>query len=77
MKDVIKEYGADTVRLFMLFKAPPDMDIQWDARGLLCTFTCILDLTLLHVCVCVCVCVFVVSYLWCGTVATQSVDTVS
>ena len=33
MQDVVREYGADTVRVFMLFKAPPELDIQWDIRG--------------------------------------------
>ena len=33
LKDVIGEYGADTVRVFMLFKAPPELDMQWDTQG--------------------------------------------
>jgi leucyl-tRNA synthetase len=31
---VINEYGADTVRLFMLFKAPPEMTIEWDINAI-------------------------------------------
>jgi leucyl-tRNA synthetase len=27
---VIKEYGADTLRLFILFMAPPEMSLEWD-----------------------------------------------
>ena len=28
---VISNYGADTMRLFTLFKAPPEKDLEWDA----------------------------------------------
>ncbi|MCS6960679.1 MAG: leucine--tRNA ligase [Pseudanabaenaceae cyanobacterium SKYGB_i_bin29] len=28
--DVIAKYGADTVRMFTLFKAPPEKDLEWD-----------------------------------------------
>jgi leucyl-tRNA synthetase len=28
--DVIDKYGADTARMFILFKAPPEKDLQWD-----------------------------------------------
>ena len=28
--DVIKKYGADTARMFILFKAPPEKDLEWD-----------------------------------------------
>ena len=27
---VISKYGADTARMFMLFKAPPEKDLEWD-----------------------------------------------
>ena len=27
---VIKEYGADTARMFILFKAPPEKDLEWN-----------------------------------------------
>jgi leucyl-tRNA synthetase len=29
-KDVIAQYGADTTRLFVLFKAPASAELQWD-----------------------------------------------
>ena len=29
-EDVIKKYGADTARMFILFKAPPEKDLEWD-----------------------------------------------
>ncbi|MGD1906239.1 MAG: leucine--tRNA ligase [Leptolyngbyaceae cyanobacterium] len=28
--DVITKYGADTARMFILFKAPPEKDLEWD-----------------------------------------------
>ncbi|NET89947.1 MAG: leucine--tRNA ligase [Kamptonema sp. SIO1D9] len=30
-QQVIAKYGADTARLFILFKAPPEKDLEWDA----------------------------------------------
>ncbi len=30
---MIKKYGADTVRLFILFAAPPERDLEWSDRG--------------------------------------------
>ena len=31
--DLIQGYGADTARLFMLFAAPPEQDLEWNDRG--------------------------------------------
>ncbi len=31
---MIKEYGADSLRLFILFAAPPETELEWDQRGL-------------------------------------------
>jgi len=31
---IIKDYGADTLRLFILFAAPPETELEWDARGI-------------------------------------------
>ncbi len=31
--DLIRAYGADTVRLFSLFAAPPEKDLEWNDRG--------------------------------------------
>ncbi|MBM9537174.1 leucine--tRNA ligase [Desulfobulbus alkaliphilus] len=31
--DLIERYGADTVRLFSLFAAPPERDLEWNAQG--------------------------------------------
>ena len=31
---MIQKYGADTLRLFILFAAPPETELEWDDRGL-------------------------------------------
>jgi leucyl-tRNA synthetase len=31
---IIKKYGADTLRLFILFAAPPETELEWDDRGI-------------------------------------------
>ena len=31
--DLIEQYGADTVRLFSLFAAPPERDLEWNDKG--------------------------------------------
>ena len=31
---MIKQYGADTVRLFILFAAPPERDLEWSDTGI-------------------------------------------
>jgi len=31
--ELINSYGADTVRLFSLFAAPPEKDLEWNAKG--------------------------------------------
>jgi len=31
---MIKNYGADALRLFILFAAPPETELEWDQRGL-------------------------------------------
>ncbi len=31
--DMIRRYGADTVRMFMLFAAPVEKDLEWSERG--------------------------------------------
>lgn len=36
--EIIKKYGADTARLFILFAAPPEKDLDWSERGVEGTF---------------------------------------
>jgi len=31
---IIKEYGADTLRLYILFAAPPEVEMEWSERGI-------------------------------------------
>ncbi|MCL5878990.1 MAG: leucine--tRNA ligase, partial [Deltaproteobacteria bacterium] len=32
-ENIIKQYGADTARLFILFAAPPEKDLEWADKG--------------------------------------------
>ena len=32
-EDIIERYGADTARLFILFAAPPERDLEWSDQG--------------------------------------------
>ena len=33
-EEIIEQFGADTTRLFMLFKAPPESVLEWDAGAI-------------------------------------------
>ena len=32
-EEIIKSFGADTARLFMLSDSPPDRDLEWTEAG--------------------------------------------
>ena len=32
-EEIIENYGADTARLFILFAAPPERDLEWSEKG--------------------------------------------
>lgn len=32
--EIMKKYGADTARVFMLFASPPERDLEWDDSGI-------------------------------------------
>ena len=36
--EMIKNYGADAVRLFILSDSPPEKDVQWSEQGMLASF---------------------------------------
>tara|TARA_B100000787_G_scaffold137558_1_gene106416 strand:- start:531 stop:971 length:441 start_codon:yes stop_codon:yes gene_type:complete len=37
-ENIIKSYGADSVRLFILSDSPPEKDVQWSDQGMLASF---------------------------------------
>ena len=32
--DLIEDYGCDALRMYELFVGPPEMDAEWDDRGI-------------------------------------------
>ena len=47
-KNIIDNYGADAVRLFILSDSPPEKDVQWSDQGMLASYKFIQKLWLLH-----------------------------
>ncbi len=45
---IIKNYGADSVRLFILSDSPPEKDIQWSEQGMISSYKFIQKLWSLH-----------------------------
>ncbi len=35
---IIKNYGADSARLFILSDSPPEKDVQWSEEGIIASF---------------------------------------
>jgi len=47
-ESIIKNYGADSVRLFILSDSPPEKDIQWSEQGMKASYKFLQKLWLLH-----------------------------
>jgi len=45
---IIENYGADSVRLFMLSDSPPEKDVQWSEQGMVACYKFIQKLWTLH-----------------------------
>jgi len=45
---IIKDYGADAVRLFILSDSPPEKDIQWSDQGMVASYKFIQKFWVLH-----------------------------
>ena len=45
---IIKDYGADAVRLFILSDSPPEKDVQWSAKGIVASYKFIQKFWVLH-----------------------------
>ncbi|MDC0054539.1 leucine--tRNA ligase [Candidatus Pelagibacter sp.] len=47
-EDIINNYGADAVRLFILSDSPPEKDVQWSETGMISSYKFTQKLWLLH-----------------------------
>ena len=47
-ESIIKNYGADSVRLFILSDSPPEKDVQWSDQGMIASFKFLQKLWLLN-----------------------------
>ena len=47
-ESIIKNYGADAVRLFILSDSPPEKDIQWSEQGMVASYKFIQKFWILH-----------------------------
>ena len=47
-ENIIKNYGADSVRLFILSDSPPEKDVQWSDQGMLASYKFIQKLWILN-----------------------------
>ena len=45
---IIEQYGADSVRLFILSDSPPEKDVQWSEEGMIASYKFIQKLWVLH-----------------------------
>jgi leucyl-tRNA synthetase len=47
-ESIIENYGADSVRLFILSDSPPEKDVQWSEQGMKASYKFLQKLWLLH-----------------------------
>jgi len=47
-ENIINNYGADSVRLFILSDSPPEKDVQWSDQGMIASYKFIQKFWLLH-----------------------------
>ena len=47
-ENIINNYGADAVRLFILSDSPPEKDVQWSEQGMVASYKFIQKLWILH-----------------------------
>ncbi len=47
-ENIIKNYGADAVRLFILSDSPPEKDVQWSDQGMVASYKFLQKLWILH-----------------------------
>ena len=47
-ENIINNYGADAVRLFILSDSPPEKDVQWSEQGMVASYKFLLKLWTLH-----------------------------
>ena len=47
-EQIIENYGADSVRLFILSDSPPEKDVQWSEQGIVASYKFIQKFWLLH-----------------------------
>jgi len=47
-ENIIENYGADSVRLFILSDSPPEKDVQWSDQGMIASYKFLQKLWILH-----------------------------
>ena len=47
-EEMINNYGADAVRLFILSDSPPEKDVQWSEQGMIASYKFIQKFWTLH-----------------------------
>ena len=47
-ENIINNYGADAVRLFILSDSPPEKDVQWSEQGMIASYKFLQKLWTLH-----------------------------